>query len=181
MTSIPSAPGDDKGERTIWLQDNGTLTQVFFTLYTLLLAQIWTAWGIQDRITRIFFFYCSKESTVRRFCLTKHPTVQHTMCALCKLISCRAKKTRQAWKKTPQDNSSPQYLLVLYSAHGFSSIGTTFTESRWECLDTNAFVSPGRRSAVSLESKVPALLSHYGEYLSTAEAVSPPLKPEFSG
>lgn len=33
------------------------------------------------------------------FCLTKHPTVKHTMCALCKLISCRAKKTRQAQKK----------------------------------------------------------------------------------
>lgn len=47
---------DDKGERTIWLQDNGTLTQVFFTLYMLLLARIPTAWGIQDEITRILFF-----------------------------------------------------------------------------------------------------------------------------
>lgn len=45
-----------------------------------------------------FFFYCAKESTVQGFCLTKHPTVKHTMCALCKLISCRAKKTRQAQK-----------------------------------------------------------------------------------
>lgn len=57
MISIASTPGDDKGERTIWLQDNGTLTQVFFTSYTLLLAQISTASGIQDKIARIFFFF----------------------------------------------------------------------------------------------------------------------------
>lgn len=56
MISIARALGDDKGERTIWLQDNRTLTQVFFTLYPLLLAHIWTAWGIQDQITWNSYF-----------------------------------------------------------------------------------------------------------------------------
>lgn len=77
------------------------------------------------------------------------------MCALCKPISRRAKKTRQARKKNTQDNCSPQYLLVLYSARSFSSIGTTSTESRRECLDIDAFVSSGGHRAVSLELKVP--------------------------
>lgn len=105
---------------------------------------------------------------MQRFCLTEHPTVRHTTCALCKPLSCRAQKTRQAWKKYPQwlqPSIPPGTPLCLgFFPYRHHIHRATVRMSPHKCLwvlgSTGLFLMKGRHQ----------VFKH-----------SPALKPEFSG
>lgn len=159
MISIARAPGDDKGERTIWLQDNRTLNPSLLYLVSSFTRSHLNSMG-QSRPNHLdFLFLTAPKSQQRRDSVGQSFLLWNTQCVHCANPSpAGLRKQGRLGKKHTHDACSPQSLLVLYSA---PSLGTTFTESCWEGLDTNAFVRSGQHSVVSLASKVPAFPSLY--------------------